>query len=355
MNFRALDGLLDALGHCIADRLEARELEPAYALTLSQAARAAWSEPSTGVLTSNLPRGVSSQVVLRATVKHFLPGAAAVLFVPIVLLRLMDPYDWLTVAAPVGVLVAATFGFALGLASLSRWLYPHSNPDGWRGELVGLATPFVTLAIGMSLSEVIGPLPILIEYLSIFGIAVLSAMITVAAIFSPWLRPTARISRVSPPARWRAFRATVATGLVGAGIFGGARLARAAYFAATGALRPSSGPWQVLTEVTLGGFFTGFVIGIVFALALRAVYRRVSVDRLHPWRVGLWGAAAGMLPILAHIWPWVASGGQRTVDLGGAVLWIFVSWCLPMFVLAYGAVKLAKRRARTDQETCSVR
>lgn len=344
MNYRALDGLLSALGDGIAERLEACAPGRAHPLTLSEAARAAWSEPSTGVLASSLPRGVSLEVVLRATLKHFLPGAAAVLFVPIALLRLVDPYDWLTVAAPVGVLVAATLGFGLGLAGLSRWLYPHSNPDGWRGELVGLATPFVTLAVGIGLSEVIGPLPTLIEYVSIFGIAVLSAMVTVAAVFSPWLRPTKRISRTSPPARWRAFRATVATALAGGVVFGCARLARTAYFAATGALRPLGDSWTVLTEITLGGFFTGFVIGVVFALVLSVVYRRVSLDRLHPWRVGLWGAAAGMLPILAYVWPWFASGGERTVYLGGAVLWTFVSWGLPAFLLAYGAVRVAKRR-----------
>ena len=337
-DFRSLDVVLGAIGQGIAQRIEAQQ----QAGALRAAPVASDSRVTCPLETGSLRRGISLEVVTRATVRHFLPGAAAIVFVPIVLLRLMDPYDWITVAGPVGVLLSVTVGFGLSLGALSRWLYPHANPAGRLSDVSGLIAPIVTLFVGLGLSSFIAPLPSLSEYLAIFVVAMVSAAATALAVFLPWLRPTRRVGRLSSPHRWIAFRATVATGFVGAGVFGIARLLRVAYLTVAEGWRPWRNSWQVFTEVALGGFFTGFVIGIVFATAVRVLYRRSSAEQLNPLKVGLWGATLGTLPLLGYVWPWITGGAQGPIDPIGALLATVVSWSLPSFLLVFGAVLIAK-------------
>lgn len=356
-----LDRLLGMLGQGIATRLEAREgkavptraredaTTPMEALTESRetpstllgAARAAWREPADPVVVTTRPRGVGLDVVLRGTLRHFLPGAALVVFPVVALLRLADPLDWITVAAPLGVLPSLTLGFALGLGAVRRRIFPHANPDGVRSEVAGLMAPLITLGVGMGLSRWIAPLPTVPEFASIYALSMVVGACTALATYAPWLRPTEAVASPSPVHRWRTFRATVVTGVAGAAVFGPIRLALFLTSAAIAGL-PTGVPLHVLAEWLLGGVFTGFVVGVLFAVVLAAVYRRVGIDELRPWRVGLCGAAVGVLPVLRYLWLWIGSGGTRWIE----ATWVtrtLVTWSLPGFLLAYGAVKLAQR------------
>ena len=200
--------------------------------------------------------------------------------------------------------------------------------------------PFLSLAAGTGLYSLIGPLPRLTEYVMILAVAALSGLTMAIISYAPWLRPTPRIARPSPLNRWTRFRGAVAMGVWGAGAFGLAQLAVGVWNGIRFGLWPS--PY-----VLLNGALTGFVIAVAFAIVLWVVYRRLPVEQLSAWRLGIWGGGAAALPALAL----VAVRSTWGVDLSlphpmVEAMWVFFRMCLPGFLLAYGAVKLAQRPGR---------
>lgn len=347
VDYEALDRVLVALGEGVADRMSTPLPMRSKALTLRQAVRAALLEPADTVEDTTLPRGVPLEVAIRGTLRHFLPGATAVVLPAFALSLLLSPFERATALPALGVLMSATTGFGGTLLALRRWLFPHANPDGHKSDVAGIAAPFATLAVGVSLYALIGPLAGATELLMFLGVAFASGGIAAAVAYSPWLRATPRVGRPTPLHRWNKLRATVVTGLAGAGVFGAATVVQGAFLMAVGGFPPPGmSLLEVLPIVLWQGGSTGFLIGIVFAFLLAALYARVAVDRLHAWRVGLLGALGGVVPY----WTWV---GLRVLsdqtplfdDPVTTIARVSLTWAVPGFVLAYGSVKLAQRSA----------
>ena len=340
-----LDRLLAALGQGVAHRVLARTRERPQALTASEAVRAAWRNPAVPVQVATLPRGVPLDVVLRAVLRHFLPGAAAVVLPLFTLLLLLNPFDWMTnVPVLLGVLGLATAGFGLGLGALSHWLFPHSNPDGQRSDVAGLASPFVTLAAGGGLFRLIGPLSTAAEFVAIWSVAALSGFALALVSYAPWLKPTSRIAQASPVKRWAMLRATVSMGAAGSGTFGLAYLALAVWDGFR------AGHWGMAGPLTQG-VINGFLIGVLFAVVLWWVHRRESVDQLRAVRVGLLGALAAALPAVALVtlraFFWDID--PQLPHPMAEVVRAFFALCIPGFLLAYWAVRLAQTSGHDRQ------
>ncbi len=335
-----LDRLLEALGRGVGHRVRERTGGPTRALTVPEAIRAAWRKPAVPVQVATLPRGIPLDVVLRGVFRHFLPGAAAVILPLFTFLLLFNPFDWITnVPIPLGVLGSATAGFGMGLGALSRWLFPHSNPDGQRSDLAGLVSPLVTFVAAVGLFLIMGPLSTAGEFVAIWTVATLSGLTMAVVAYVPWLKPTTRIAPASPVKRWAMLRATVSMGVIGAGVFG---LANLALWLVVDGLQLG---WEGVAIMLMQGALRGFLIGVVFALILWWVYRRMPVDRLTAWQVGLWGAGAASIPAVtlvalrSLVWDVALSLPHPIVEF----LLVFFGSSLPGYLLAFVAVKLAQR------------
>lgn len=348
-DYEVLDRVLVALGEGVADRMSAPAPSRSRALTIRQAVRAALLEPPDPVDETTLPRGVSLEVALRGTLRHFLPGATAVVLTAFALSLLLNPFERGTTLPALGVLLSATSGFGAMLLGLRRRLFPHANPDGHASDVAGIAAPLATFGLGMGLYALAGPLAGVNELLMMFGLAFASGGVAAAVTYAPWLIPTLRVGRPSPLNRWSKLRATVATGVAGAGVFSAATVLQGALLMVAGSFPPPGmGLLEVLPIVLWQGGSTGFLIGMVFAVLLAALYARVAVERLHAWRVGLLGALGGAVPY----WTWVGmrllSGTPLFDDPLTTIARVSLTWAVPGFVLACGSVKLAQRSARGD-------
>ena len=92
-------------------------------------------------------------------------------------------------------------------------------------------------------------------------------------------RPSPR----APLYRWSKLRATVVTGVAGAGVFSAATVLQGAFLMVVGSFPPPGiGLLEALPIVLGQGSSTGFLIGIVFAVLLAALYARVAVERDDP-------------------------------------------------------------------------
>ena len=202
----------------------------------------------------------------------------------------------------------------------------------------GLASPLVTLLACVGAFMMIGPLSTGAEFLVIWAVAALSGLSLAVGSYAPWLGTTSRIGPASPERRWAMLRATASMGFAGSGIFGLAYVALGVWDGVR------AGRWGLASLLTTG-VFNGFLIGVLFALVLSWVYRRVAVNRLTALKVGAWGAAAAAVPAVVlvtlrtFVWDVELQLPHPLVELTR----VFFVLCLPGFLLAYGAVKMAQR------------
>jgi hypothetical protein len=255
------------------------------------------------------------------------------LFALLVLLNPNEDANFLALA----VIFLSTAGFALGLGIMSRWLYPHSNPDGHRSDVAGLASPFIALLAASGLFWLMPALGAMTYWVA----PLLSGLSVAVVAFAPWLRRTSRIAPASPHGRWAKLRAAASTGVLGAAVFGSVTGPINAVLIHL-VINPEGSPnwseffwFNVVSSVTFG-----FAIGAALALALAVVYRRHGVEELNAWKVGLWGAAAAALPTMLT---GSILGGRILATPGFLLLILFVDRLLPGFLMAYAMVRLAQR------------
>jgi hypothetical protein len=330
VDYEALGRLLGALSESVADRMPATGTLMVAPTSIREAVVDARRQPAPVSVTA-LPRGVPVAVVLRAALSHFLPSAAAVAVPLYLLFQLGFWFDFVTNLRVFEVLSWSTAGFALGLLAMSRWLYPHSHPDGQRSDVAGLVSPVIGVfaAFGFpSLVPAVGGVPHWLPPL-------LSGAVIAVVTYAPWLRRTSRIASASGR-HWVKLHAAVRTG----GLV-------AAVFAYLSIVEPSSlaslpFPTAFAVHVAFRSSF-GFIIGTAFAVALGVVYRRHALEDLKAWKAGLCAAAATLIPwlvmsIVTHTPPTISLGDWLTVQ--------FPRRLLPGFLIGYGMVKLAQRSAR---------
>ncbi len=348
VDYEGLDRLLGALAEGVASRVHVDKTALSGSSEIPETLPAAWQNTTTAVQVDTLPRGVALRTVSRGVLGHFLP-AASVVVVPLALLTfLVNPFDYALNLRVLGLLFLPTLGFGLGLGALSRWLYPHSNPDGRRSEVAGFISPFACIPLAMGLGWLIfflGSIPgfgWLLPLLTTrpWGFVVgtmFSGMALAVLTYAPWLRRTSRIAPVSPPGRWRKLRATAVTGGLGAVFFGSSMVIRHLIYP----LPTEVALWPGLIYDFAFGASFGFLVGIALAIALAVVYRRHAVEELRAWKVGLWAAAAAVIPPLV-IRIQRAPGQPGMPHPLVELMWVFIVWILPGFLMGYATVKLAQ-------------
>ena len=129
-------------------------------------------------------RGVSAGAVFRGIFGRFLPGSLISMASLMGLISLIGGpslFEFLLVVALPSVGLA--IGYAIGLESLRRWLFPDAAVDGRRSLLAGIVSPLALFTWVTMVAESLGGLTLPAGV----GVLLLVGFLMAVVMFFPWL------------------------------------------------------------------------------------------------------------------------------------------------------------------------